>query len=69
VIIERADGIAGVEIKSVPVVSSDAFGALNKWRKYTAERANFQAVYPTVVYGGETRCTRKGVDVMPWSGL
>ena len=68
-IIERGTEIAAVEIKSGPTVASDAFGNLNKWRKYAAERGQFSAVYPGLVYGGDARFTREGVDVMPWSGL
>jgi len=69
VIIERGTEIAAVEIKSGPTVASDAFGNLNKWLKYATERGQFSAVHPALVYGGETRFTRQGVDVMPWSGL
>ena len=69
VIIERGTEIAAVEIKSGPTVASDTFGNLNKWLKYAAERGQFSAVHPALVYGGETRFTRQGVDVMPWSGL
>ena len=68
-ILERGTEIAAVEIKSGPTVASDAFGNLNKWRKYAAERGQFSAVYPGLVYGGDARFTREGVDVMPWSGL
>ena len=68
-VIERGREVAAVEIKSGPVVASDAFGSLNKWRKYAAERGDFTAVYPALVYGGDTRFTRDGVDVMPWAGL
>ena len=69
VIIERGTEIAAVEIKSGPTVASDAFGNLNKWLKYATERGQFSAVHPALVYGGETRFTRQGVDVMPWSAL
>ncbi|MEO7850755.1 MAG: ATP-binding protein, partial [Rubrivivax sp.] len=69
VILERGNEIAAVEIKSGPTVASDAFGALNKWRKYATERGNFSAIHPALVYGGDARFTREGVDVMPWSGL
>ncbi len=69
VIIERGTEIAAVEIKSGPTVASDAFGNLNKWLKYATVRGQFSDVYPALVYGGETRFTRQGVDVMPWSGL
>ena len=69
VVLERGHEIAAIEIKSGPSVAPDAFGPLNKWRKYAAERGNFDAIHPALVYGGDTRFTRDGVDVMPWSGL
>lgn len=69
VVIERGHEIAAIEIKSGPTVASDAFAALAKWRKYAGERGNFGAIHPALVYGGDTRFTRDGVDVMPWSGL
>lgn len=69
VVLESDRDIAAIEIKSGPTVASDAFGALSKWRKYASERGNFGAIYPALVYGGDTRFTRDGVDVMPWSGL
>ena len=69
VILERGTQIAAVEIKSGPTIASDAFGALNKWRKYATERGSFSAIHPALVYGGEARFTRDGVDVMPWAGL
>ncbi len=68
-IVERGNEIAAVEIKSGPSVASDAFGNLKKWQKYAAERGSFSAVYPGLVYGGETRFTREGVDVKPWAEL
>ncbi len=69
VVLERGQEIAAVEIKSGPTVASDAFTALNKWRKYAAERGHFGAIHPALVYGGESRFTRDGVDVLPWSAL
>ncbi len=69
VVLERGNEIAAIEIKSGPTVASDAFGALAKWRKYATERGHFSAIHPALVYGGENRFTRDGVDVMPWSGL
>ena len=68
-ILERGTEIAAVEIKSGITVASDAFGNLNKWQKYARERGNFSAIHPGLVYGGEARFTRAGVDVMPWNGL
>jgi len=69
VVVERGSHIAAIEIKSGPSVASDAFGALAKWRNYATERGHFGAIHPALVYGGDTRFTRDGVDVMPWSGL
>ncbi len=68
-ILERGTEIAAVEIKSGLTVASDAFGNLSKWQKYATERGNFSAIYPGLVYGGESRFTRSGVDVLPWHGL
>ena len=68
-IVERGNEIAAVEIKSGISVASDAFGNLHKWLKYATERGNFSAIHRGLVYGGETRFTREGVDVMPWAGL
>ncbi len=69
VVLERGQEVAAVEIKSGPTVSADAFSTLAKWRKYASERGKFGAIHPALVYGGDTRFTRDGVDVMPWSGL
>ena len=68
-ILERGNDIAAVEIKSGIAVASDAFGNLHKWRKYATERGNFSAVHQGLVYGGDARFTREGVDVLPWSAL
>jgi uncharacterized protein len=65
-IVERGREVAAIEVKSAPVLASDAFAGLARWRKYAAERGSFAAVYPALVYGGEQRYTREGVDVMPW---
>lgn len=69
VVLERGQDVAAIEIKSGTTVASDAFGALAKWRKYATERGSFGAIHSALVYGGSTRFTREGVDVMPWSGL
>ena len=68
-ILERGNDVAAVEIKSGFTVASEAFANLRKWQKYASERSSFSAVYPGLVYGGDARFTREGVDVMPWSGL
>ena len=68
-ILERGNELAAVEIKSGINVASDAFSNLKKWQKYAQERGCFSAIYPGMVYGGSTRYTRDGVDVMPWNRL
>lgn len=68
-ILERGHEMAAVEIKSGISVVADALGNLKKWQKYATERGNFSAIHPGLVYGGDTRFTRDGVDVMPWAGL
>lgn len=68
-ILERGNELAAVEIKSGITVAGDAFSNLKKWQKYALERGNFSAIYPGLVYGGATRFTREGVDVMPWNSL
>jgi predicted AAA+ superfamily ATPase len=68
-IMERGNEIAAVEIKSGTRVAADAFGNLKKWHKYATERGSFSAIYPGLVYGGDTRFSRDGVDVMPWAEL
>ena len=68
-ILERGQDIAAVEIKSGITVASDAFNNLEKWQKYATERGNFSNIYPGLVYGGDSRFTRSGVDVLPWGLL
>lgn len=68
-ILERGNEIAAVEIKSGPTVASDAFGNLNKWRKYASERGSYSAAYAGLVYGGESGFSREGVQVLPWASL
>ena len=68
-ILERGTEMAAVEIKSGITVATDAFGNLKKWQKYAQERGNFSAIYPGLVYGGETSYIRDDVAVMPWHGL
>jgi predicted AAA+ superfamily ATPase len=69
VVLERGNDIAAIEIKSGITVAADAFGNLDKWHKYATERGHFAAIHRALVYGGETRFTREGVDVMPWAAL
>lgn len=68
-ILERGNEIAGVEIKAGPTVAGDAFGPLDKWRRYATERGSYSKVRAGLVYGGDARFTRNDTDVLPWSLL
>lgn len=68
-VLERSNDLAAVEVKSGITVAGDAFKTLHTWRRYATERGRFGAVHLGLVYGGEERFVREGVDVMPWSAL
>jgi predicted AAA+ superfamily ATPase len=68
-VLERASEVAAVEIKSGITVAPDAFGTLHKWRRYATERGRFSAIHAGLVYGGDARFVRDGIDVLPWSML
>lgn len=68
-VMERGNQLAGVEIKSGITVASDAFGALRSWHRYATQRGRFDAVHLGLVYGGEDRFEREGVQVLPWAQL
>ena len=61
--------VAAIEIKSGIAVAADAFSNLQKWQKYATGRGNFSGIYSGLVYGGNARFTRAGLDVMPWGCL
>jgi hypothetical protein len=67
--IQTAQQMAAIEMKSGPSVASDAFGHLKKWHKYATERGHYSAIHLGLVYGGDTRYAREGVDLMPWADL
>jgi uncharacterized protein len=66
VILERGAEIAAVEIKSGATVASDALSPMRLWKKYAQERGNYTAIHSGMVYGGDQRYTRDGVDILPW---
>lgn len=51
-----------VEVKSGQTISSDAFSGLDYWRKHLP-KIPFEA---SLIYGGETRQSRRSVEVIPW---
>jgi predicted AAA+ superfamily ATPase len=68
-VLERGTEIAAVEMMSGPSVASDAFCNLKKWHQYASERGQYSAIHLGLVYGGDERYTREGVDLMPWADL
>ncbi len=68
-VMQQGNAVAAVEVKSGISLASDAFANLNKWRKYARERGSFSALHAGVVYGGDQRFVRDGVDGMPWAQL
>jgi uncharacterized protein len=68
-VMERGNGLAGVEIKSGLHVDWSGLKGLHSWHKYATQRGQFDAVHLGVVYGGESAYEREGVSVLPWAAL
>jgi len=62
VIADRGDLLRPIEIKSGSTIASDWFAGLQKW----LDLAGSEAMKPTLVYGGRSQQSRKGIDVLPW---
>jgi len=62
VLIERGALLDPVEVKSGQTVAADSFSGLETWR----EIAGSAAGRPWLVYGGDRRQRRSGVEVLPW---
>lgn len=69
VVIERGSEVAAVQIKSGVSAAPDALGGLHRWQRHAVERRRFSAIHAMRVYGSSERCSRDGVDIMPWSTL
>ena len=65
VLIESAQGLQAIEIKSGSTFASDWTDGLKKWQKFAGEES-FQ---PSLVYGGTDSHEREGVQVWGWSAL
>lgn len=65
VVVEHADGLLPVEVKSGSTLTSDWFKGLDWW----CEQAGVLAQTPWLVYGGGQRQRRGDVEVLPWKGL
>lgn len=62
VVIERGPILEPVEVKSGQTVTADFFTGLETWRGIAGEAAG----PPWLVYGGDRRLRRSGVEVVPW---
>ena len=62
VLIETAQGLQAVEIKSGSTFASDWTSSLKKWKQFAGD----EAVQPSLVYGGTASYARDGVQVWGW---
>ena len=62
VLIETAQGLQAVEIKSGSTFASDWTSGLKKWKQFAGD----EAIQPSLVYGGTASYARDGVQVWGW---
>jgi len=62
VVIDNAGQLTPIEIKSGKTLNSDFFESLNFFKAIAGEKAS----RPQLIYGGDTRQERSGVDVWSW---
>lgn len=65
VLIETADGLRPIEIKSGSTVASDWMDGLKKWQKL----AQSEAQPPCIVYGGQDSHEREGIRITGWQDI
>jgi hypothetical protein len=65
-LIERALGLAAVEMKSGATVGADFFAHLERFRASLADALPPRQVAPFVVYGGDAARDRSGRQAVPW---
>jgi hypothetical protein len=59
----------GVEMKSGATLAGDFFRPLLELRERVAAELPHIEFVPRLVYGGDRRETRSGVEVVPWSEI
>lgn len=64
-LIEKADTLIPIEIKSGQTVTKDYFTGLKKWLAI----ANTTAESPHLIYGGNESQKRLGIEVLPWRDI
>jgi len=62
VLIETAEGLKAIEIKSGSTFASDWTDGLKKWQKFAGD----EAAQPALVYGGSASYAREGLQVWGW---
>jgi predicted AAA+ superfamily ATPase len=65
VVIESAQGLQAIEIKSGSTFASDWTDGLKKWQKFAGD----ESIQPSLVYGGTDSHEREGVQVWGWPAL
>lgn len=66
-IVERADDVIGVEVKSGATIASDFFRHLYAFDEEVARSLPHMVRTLRLVYGGEERQERQGVEALPWN--
>ena len=66
IVIDTADGLVPLEIKSGSTFAADWADAMEKWGKL-AEKAGQAVLQPTLVYGGAAGFERQGLRVWSWA--
>lgn len=66
VLIEAADTLQLVEVKSASTISSSFFKNL---KKFIEQQENKNIYKPCIVYGGDSSYTRQGVSVIAWKDI
>ncbi len=65
VLLETAQGLQAIEIKSGSTFASDWFSGLKKWNKFAGD----ESIKSTLVYGGKESYAREGVQVWGWQDV
>ena len=65
IVAEHGQRLLPVEIKAGSTLASDWFEALKKWRDLAGDVAEM----PWLVYGGDQRQRRDGIEVLPWQQI
>jgi predicted AAA+ superfamily ATPase len=65
VLIDNAQGLQALEIKSGSTFANDWTDGLKKWQKFAGD----ESIQPSLVYGGTASYAREGVHVWGWKDI